>query len=86
MNRPVTAMALIGLLTVSASAAEPPLLALEVKIPLGEVSGRMDYFAMDRHGQGLFLPEFGNDTVSVIDLRARAVVRRITGLRTPSTT
>lgn len=83
MTHLIAAMTLLGLMAVPALAAEPPQLTLEAKIALGKVSGRMDHFAIDRAGQRLFLAELGNDTVSVIDLRARKVVRRITGLNEP---
>jgi YVTN family beta-propeller protein len=64
-----------------AEAAEP--LALEQKIPLGDVSGRIDHLAVDLPRQRLFVAELGNDSIGVIDLRARKVVHRITGLRQP---
>jgi DNA-binding beta-propeller fold protein YncE len=64
-------------------AAEPAPLVLEGKIPLGAVSGRIDHLAFDAAGQRLFVAELGNDSVGVVDLRQRPVVRRLSGLREP---
>jgi YVTN family beta-propeller protein len=64
-------------------AAEPVPLVLETKIPLGDVTGRIDHFALDPGRQRLFVAELGNDSVGVIDLKQRKVIRTITGLREP---
>jgi YVTN family beta-propeller protein len=65
------------------AAEQVPLLLLEMKIPLGEVKGRVDHFAVDPGRQRLFVAELGNDSVGVIDLKERTVVRTITGLKEP---
>lgn len=67
-----------------AGAQEPaaPLL-LETKIPLGPVSGRIDHFAVDPGRQRLFVTELGNNSVGVIDLKRRTLLRTIGGLREP---
>lgn len=72
--------ALLG--TAPASAAEAPL-RLEAKIPLGEVSGRIDHMAADAKRQRLFVAELGNNTVGVVDLAARKLAQRLTGLKEP---
>ena len=41
---------------------------LESKIPLGDVSGRIDHFAIDSARQRLFVAELGNNTLGVVDL------------------
>ena len=64
-------------------AAEPEPLALEAKIPLGAVEGRIDHMAIDAQRQRLWLAELGNGSVSVIDLKERKVVHRIGGLKEP---
>jgi DNA-binding beta-propeller fold protein YncE len=64
-----------------AGAAEP--LSLEARIPLGEVSGRIDHLAYDAKRGRLIVAELGNNSVSVLDLDRRTVVHRITGLKTP---
>ncbi len=65
-----------------AQSAGPPLV-LESKIPLGEVSGRIDHLAIDMKRQRLFVAELGNNSLGVVDLAARRILRTITGLREP---
>jgi YVTN family beta-propeller protein len=60
-----------------------PALTLEAKIPLGDVSGRIDHMAIDPKRQRLFVAELGNNTVGVVDLQERKVVHVITGLKEP---
>src|SRR5271169_5569423 len=57
-------------------------LVLETKIPLGEVSGRIDHLGIDVKRQRLFVAELGNDTLGVVDL-AGGKVRFIAGFREP---
>jgi hypothetical protein len=64
-----------------AASAEP--LELEAKIPLGEVHGRIDHLAIDLNRQRLYVAELGNDTVGVIDLKARVTVKTLTGFKEP---
>jgi len=67
------------------SAAEPGSgpLVLEAKIPLGEVKGRIDHLAVDVAHRRLFVAELGNNTVGVIDIDGRKVVRRLEGFDEP---
>jgi DNA-binding beta-propeller fold protein YncE len=58
-------------------------LALEGKIPLGEVHGRIDHLAVDAKRQRLYIAELGNDSLGVADLGASKLLRRITGLSEP---
>ena len=58
-------------------------LVLESKIPLGEVSGRIDHLAIDVKRQRLFVAELGNNTLGVVDLAAGKVLRTIAGLKEP---
>ena len=60
-----------------------PSLRLEAKIPLGSVRGRIDHMAFDLKRQRLFVAELGNDSVGIVDLVARKVLRRIEGLKEP---
>ena len=46
-------------------------LALDTKIPLGAVSGRIDHLAVDLKRQQLFVAELGNDSLGVVNLAAR---------------
>lgn len=64
-------------------AAESQPLALETKIALGNVAGRIDHLAADPARQRIFVAELGNNTVGVIDIKERKVIRRITGLKEP---
>jgi YVTN family beta-propeller protein len=62
-------------------AAEP--LTVEAKIPLGKVEGRIDHFAIDPARKRLFVAELGNNSVGVIDLAERKVIKRLSGLKEP---
>src|SRR5262245_42505503 len=55
-------------------------LALDGKIPLGRVNGRIDHMAVDLNRQRLFVAELGNDTLGVVDLRTNQVLKHIPGL------
>src|SRR5438034_2232720 len=65
-----------------AQTASAPL-ALEAKIALGEVSGRIDHLSIDPKRQRLFVTELGNNSLGVVDLAAGKVLRRISGLSEP---
>jgi YVTN family beta-propeller protein len=62
--------------------ASPPLV-LETKVPLGEISGRIDHLGIDAKRQRLFVAELGNNSLGVVDLAAAKVLRTITGLSEP---
>jgi hypothetical protein len=67
-----------------AEPAEPSgLLTLEGKIPLGNVSSRIDHLAIDLQHRRLFVAELGNNSLGVIDLAAARVLRTIAGFREP---
>ena len=55
----VLAASLLWPAVTSAQTASPPLI-LEAKIPLGEVSGRIDHLGIDVKRQRLFVAELGN--------------------------
>lgn len=65
-----------------AQPSSPPLV-LETKIPLGEISGRIDHLGIDPKRQRLFVAELGNNSLGVVDLAAGKVLRTITGLSEP---
>jgi hypothetical protein len=77
------AAAAAGLLAAAAAGAVEPGLELEGKIALGNVSGRIDHLAVDLDHQRLFVAELGNDAVGVVDLKAMATLRTLTGFREP---
>jgi len=58
-------------------------LQLETKIPLGDVSGRIDHLAIDLKHYRLFVAELGNNSVGVVDLNQRKVINVIAGLKQP---
>src|SRR4051812_47661380 len=62
---------------------QPTPLQLEAKIPLGNVKGRIDHLTIDLARQRLFVAELGNDSLGVVDLTARKVAKRISGLKEP---
>jgi YVTN family beta-propeller protein len=67
----------------SAQGAAPDALALEMKIPLEQVTGRIDHLAVDLARARLFVAELGNDTVGVVDVKAGKLIRTISGLKEP---
>jgi DNA-binding beta-propeller fold protein YncE len=65
-----------------AEAPSPPLI-LEAKIPLGEVSGRIDHLGIDLKRKRLLVAELGNNSLGVVDLAAGKILHRIAGLSEP---
>jgi hypothetical protein len=61
----------------SAQSADTGPLQLETKIPLGDVRGRIDHMAVDLKRQRLFVAELGNDSVGIVDLANRKLIRSI---------
>jgi len=76
------AASLIWSATVTAQTADAPLV-LETKIPLGQVSGRIDHLAIDAKRQRLFVAELDNNSLGVVDLAAGKVLHTVAGLREP---
>src|SRR5262249_36499781 len=79
-----SALVLLGwhsVLGAASRAAEP--LVLEARIPLGEVSGRIDHLAYDTKRGRLIVAELGNNSVSILDPDQRTIVHRIAGLNLP---
>jgi YVTN family beta-propeller protein len=66
-----------------ASAADLEPLQLEAKVPLGDIRGRIDHMAVDLGRGRLFVAELGNDSVGIVDLKSRTVIRTLTGLKEP---
>jgi DNA-binding beta-propeller fold protein YncE len=73
----------LWLLAGNALAADPVLLTVEAKIPLGEVRGRIDHLGVDVKRHRLYVAELGNDSVGVVDLQAGKTVRTLAGLKAP---
>lgn len=64
-------------------AAAIPELALEEKIPLGDVKGRIDHITVDLDRKRLFVAELGNNSVGVVDLQNHRLETRLTGFDEP---
>ena len=60
-----------------------PSLILEAKIPLGQVSGRIDHLGIDVKRQRLLIAELGNNSLGVVDLAAGKVLHRTPDLSEP---
>ena len=75
--------ALVCLMAMIARAEEPASLKLIKTIPLPDVKGRFDHFAMDVKGQRLFVAALGNNTVELFDLKAGKRLRSIVGCNKP---
>ena len=73
----------VSLLAINLQAAEDAWLKLAKTIPLPDVRGRIDHFAVDVQGHRLFMAALGNDTVEVIDLETAKRIHTITGCSTP---
>jgi YVTN family beta-propeller protein len=79
-------LAAAGALSVCGAVAQPAETAplqLEAKIALGAVHGRIDHMAVDMKRRRLFVAELGNDSVGVVDLANRTLIRTIPGLKEP---
>jgi hypothetical protein len=76
-------LAMIALPASGWSQTSGPPLVLEAKIPLGEVSGRIDHLGIDLARRRLFVAELGNNTLGVVDLPAGKVARTIEGMSEP---
>jgi hypothetical protein len=80
----VAAVVLAGFpLQAASQPAETAPLQLAAKIPLGQVSGRIDHMAIDLKRQRLFVAELGNDSVGVVELSTGKIIQQITGLKEP---
>lgn len=66
-----------------ADAAPKPAVRLIQTVPLPDVHGRIDHFALDFRGRRLFMSALGNNTVEVFDLRSHRRAHTIRGLREP---
>ena len=58
-----------------------PQLALKATISLGNVKGRIDHMALDPARKRLFVAEFGNNSLGVVDVQEHRLETRLTGPR-----
>src|SRR5689334_5782306 len=82
MSKLAAMVCAVCVLAASAIAKAEPL-QLEAKIPLGSVAGRIDHMAFDIARNRLFVAELGNNSLGVVDVNARKVIHRISGLKEP---
>ena len=95
MRRPPTRLLFVGPIfagfivvaalvsTGAAAGRESELLSLESRIPLPNVSGRIDHLSVDIRHQRLFVAAVDNHTLEVIDLKSGQRVHTITDLAEP---
>ena len=81
--RGVRFIAAMAVMTGCISAADSSALRLERTVPLPNVSGRFDHFAIDPTGNRLFVAALGNNTVEVIDLATFARTGTLRDQRKP---
>src|SRR5258708_34881134 len=77
----VAALAGSGGQVLAQSDAAP--LQLEIKMPLGDVRGRIDHMAVDLKRQRLFVAELRNNSVGNFALQNPKLVHRVAGLKEP---
>jgi DNA-binding beta-propeller fold protein YncE len=83
----IAAALLVAVIALASAATAQPAasgtLELETRIALENVAGRIDHMAVDLARGRLFVAELGNDTVGVVDLKAKKLIRVIAGLKEP---
>jgi DNA-binding beta-propeller fold protein YncE len=82
MQKLIAALAL--LLSFSIASAENKVALKPVEtIPLPEVDGRIDHFAVDVKGQRAFLAALAKNNIEVVDLKVGRVIRSLPGFSKP---
>jgi DNA-binding beta-propeller fold protein YncE len=81
-RRVIVALVLLFSFSV-ASAENGPALKLVQTIPLPEVDGRIDHFAIDVKGRRAFLAALTKNTIEVVDLRVGRVIHTVPGFAKP---
>jgi YVTN family beta-propeller protein len=79
-------MSLLGAAALPAQrsyAGETPPLLVEAKIPLGDIAGRIDHLAYDAERHRLYVAELGNNSVGIVDLTNRSLIRTVSGFEEP---
>jgi hypothetical protein len=73
----------LGALATPESVAASGALRLAAKIPLGAIAGRLDHLAIDPRRQRLYVTELGNNSLGVVDLKSRSVLRTLDDFSEP---
>jgi DNA-binding beta-propeller fold protein YncE len=76
-------IAALLLLNGLAFAQESAALTLKTRIPLSNVSGRLDHFSIDLKGQRLFAAAVANHTLEIVDLKSGQRLQTIKDLDEP---
>ena len=77
-------MRLLGIIFLAATSfAHGQSLELVATIPMPNVKGRIDHFAVDAKGQRLFVAALGNDTVEVLDIARNRHEKSLAGFGEP---
>src|SRR5712671_1602946 len=79
----IVALAFLLSFSVASSAENEAALKLVQTIPLPEVDGRIDHFAIDVKGRRAFLAALAKNTIEVVDLRVGRVTRTLQGFAKP---
>ena len=62
---------------------DAPPLTVEARILLGNVKGRIDHLAYDAARERLYVAELGDDSVGIVDLKKRQLLRTVSGFEEP---
>jgi len=73
----------LGLMVAATTAQAQDVLALEGKIALPGVAGRIDHMAVDLGRKRLLVAALGNGSLEVVDLAGERRIKQVTGLREP---
>jgi hypothetical protein len=79
----LSASLILAAASLAAAADAPDPLRVEAVVSLGAVKGRIDHLAADIDRHWLFVAERNNDTVAIVDVRARTLHRVIAGFDEP---
>jgi chromate transporter len=88
MGRMLVLCAVLGiacsfLIAPAKAAPEPAPPGVETRISLGDVAGRIDHLAFDPARERLYVAELGNDSVGIVDLNAKRLLRTVPGFSEP---
>jgi len=88
MGRMLTICAALGiacsfLIAPAKAAPQPASLGVDARISLGDVAGRIDHLAFDPVRQRLYVAELGNDSVGIVDLNEKRLLRTVPGFSEP---
>ena len=77
-------IAVLSCVAIAVHGQQPAALKLVQTIPLPDVKGRFDHFAIDEKGGRLFVAALGNDTMEVVDVAEGKRLKSIKGLHKPT--